>query len=62
MHYLSSLNIYIKNHQVKSPQNIKLTLACQEILEPNVILEPILNYNVKLQSYQRTNEILYFPV
>ena len=42
MHYLLSLNIYIKNHSVKSPKNIKLTLACQEILEPNVILEPIL--------------------
>ena len=50
MHYLLSLNIYIKNHQVKSPQNIKLTLACQEILELNVTLEPILrnvnNYKV----------------
>ena len=50
MHYLLSLNIYIKSHYVKLPLNIKLTLACQEILEPNVILEPILrnvnNYKI----------------
>ena len=49
MHYLL-LNICIKNHKVKSPQNIKLTLACQEILEPNVKLEPVLrnvnNYKI----------------
>ena len=39
-----------KNHLVKSSQNIKLTLACQEILEPNVMLEPILRniYNYKV--------------
>ena len=40
----------MKKHYVKSPQNVKLTLACEEILEPNVILEPILrnvnNYKV----------------
>ena len=50
MHYLLSLNIYIKNHYVKSPQNIKPILASQEIPEPNVMLEPILrnvnNYKV----------------
>ena len=45
MHYLLSLNIYIKNHQVKSPPK-KHTLACQEILEPNVILRNVNNYKV----------------